>query len=201
MFCQGNRDLAKWYALKSKSQREEIDFLKEKGPCFGCLKSGHASKECDNRLVCEVCEQVHPTILHIHHKVPVEKSSKEEMKKRNSSVSAQICGHTGAGGKKCSIVPVQVKAVKGDKSIQTCAFLGPGSSATLCSEKLMNDLNIRGRKINIFLRTMGQEKSVTCDADVGLDISGIGSSCFFSLPKVYMQTTMPVNLNGHTLTG
>ncbi|KAI7814202.1 hypothetical protein IRJ41_010024 [Triplophysa rosa] len=195
LFCQGNHDLAKCYSLKRKSQREKIDFLKGKGVCFGCLKSGHVSKECDNRLVCEVCEQVHPTILHIHNKAPVEKSSKEDTEKKKGSVSAQTCGNTGAGNERCllSIVPVQVKAVKGDKLIQTYAFLDPGSSATFCTEKLMNDLNIRGRKNNIFLRTMGQEQSVSCNAVTGLEISGIGSNSFFPLPEVYKQKKMPVN--------
>ncbi len=40
---------------------------------------------------------------------------------------------------------------------------------------------------------MGQEQSVSCNVVTGLEISGINSDCFFSLPKVYTQKKMPVN--------
>lgn len=138
---------------------------------------------------------MHPTVLHIHQNAPAVNPSKEDAERRSNQVSAQTCGQTGAGNDKClmPIVPVQVKSVKGDKLIQTYAFLDPGSSATFCSEKLMNDLNIRGKKVKIFLRTMGQEQSVSCNAVTNLEISGIGSNNFFALPEVYTQRDMPVN--------
>lgn len=41
--------------LKGKKHRDKIDFLKEKGLCFGCLCSGHRSKDCDRRLTCKDC--------------------------------------------------------------------------------------------------------------------------------------------------
>ncbi len=145
LFCQGNRVLERCYALKKKSQRKKIDILKGKGICFSCLKSGHISKECDNRLVCEVCKQMHPTVLHIYRKLPVVNPRPEDIEKRSSIVSTKACGHTGAGNEKCflSIVPVQVKSVKSHKVIQTYTFLDPGSSASFCSEQLMNELNIK----------------------------------------------------------
>lgn len=48
-------------------------------------------------------------------------------------------------GKDCAlaIVPVQVKAAKFSKSVLTYAFLDPGSSATLCTENLMDQLNAK----------------------------------------------------------
>ncbi len=188
LFCQGNHVLERCYALK-KSQREKIDFLKGKGICFSCLKSGHVSKECDNRLVCEVCKQMHPTVLHIYRKLPVVNPRPEDTEKRSSIVSTTTCGHTGAGNEKCflSIVPVQVKSVKSHKVIQTYAFLDPRSLASFCSEQLMNELNGRGKRINIFLRTMGQEQPVSCNVITGLEVSCINNNKFFSLPEVYRR--------------
>lgn len=140
--------------------------------------------------MCEVCHQTHPSVLHIHRKPVV-----EDKGQRSSLVSAQTCGHTGAGNEKCllSIIPVQVKSSKGDKIIQTYAFLDPGSSATFCSKHLMDELNIRGKRVNILLRTMGQEQSVSCNVVTGLEISGINNNNLFSLPEVYTQKKMPVN--------
>lgn len=195
LLCQGNHVLERCHVLKKKSQREKIDFLKGKGICFSCLKSRHLSKECDNRLVCEVCKQMHPTVLHIYRKLAAGIPQAKDTEKRSSIVSTQTCGHTGAGNEKCllSIIPVQVKSVKSQKVIQTYAFLDPGSSASFCSEQLMNELNIGGKKVNIYLRTMGQEQPVSCNVITGLEVCGINSNKFFSLPEVYTQKKLPVN--------
>lgn len=53
-----------------------------------------------------------------------------------------------------SILPVQVKSKKGQETLVTYACLDPGSSASFCTEGLMNRLNLTGRKTGIFLRTV-----------------------------------------------
>lgn len=58
------------------------------------------------------------------------------------------------------IVPVQVKTTKGTHLVKTYAFLDPGSSDTFCTEALMSELKVNGRKTDILLRTMGDEKQV-----------------------------------------
>lgn len=69
----------------------------------------------------------------------------------------KACGHlwasTGAGNV-LSVVPVKVKAGKGHKVIETYAFIDPGSTDTFCTERLMSQLNLKGRKSNILLKTM-----------------------------------------------
>ncbi len=191
LFCTKQHPLERCFALKKRTQREKIEFLKAKGICFGCLRTGHFSKECENRLNCDICGETHPTILHIYLKEVTVKEPEEKRK----VVSAQTCGHTGAGNERClmSIIPVQVKAVKGNKVMRTYAFLDPGSSATFCSEHLRNELNLSGKKVNILLRTMGQEQSVSCSVIDGLEISGINTNRFFPLPAVYTQQKMPVS--------
>ena len=32
--------------------------------CFGCLRHGHSSRECQRRLSCATCGRQHPTVLH-----------------------------------------------------------------------------------------------------------------------------------------
>lgn len=74
----------------------------------------------------------------------------------------QSSGPPGAGEHDCtlSILPVRVKSKRGQETLVTYVFLDPGSSASFCTEGLMNRLNLTGRKIDILLRTMGQEKVV-----------------------------------------
>jgi len=191
LFCANQHSLERCFAFKKKSQRDKIEFLKAKGIYFGCLKAGHMSKECDNRLICEVCGEVHPTILHIYRK----ELSGKEAEERCKVVSAQTCVHTGAGNERSlmPIILVQVKVIKGNKVKQTYAFLDPGSSATFCSEHLQKELKFSGKRINILLCTMDQEKNVSCNVITGLEISGIDANCFFPLPAVYTQQKMPVD--------
>ena len=80
--------------------------------------------------------------------------------------SAQIdgaCRSTGAGNVNSilAIVPVHVKAKKGNKVVATYAFLDSGSNVTFCTEKLMASLNITGRKTSILLKTIGGERLVS----------------------------------------
>lgn len=86
--------------LEKRAQSEKIDFLKKTGVCFGCLCTGHISKECRKRLSCKTCGLRHPSMLHIHHK---DKEADVEKGKRNSEsavgsslVTVQTSGLTGA---------------------------------------------------------------------------------------------------------
>ena len=116
---------------------------------------------------------------------PQQTTTLEQLKEPSNQqlTSLGTCGHTGAGKDQCvlSILPVKVKSAKGNHIITTYAFLDPGSSATLCSEQLMQRLNIKGQRTHFLLRTMGQETVVPAYSLTGLEVSGLDSSdsvCF-----------------------
>lgn len=97
------------------------------------------------------CKQNHPTVLHINKEMASETLEPVP-------ISHTTCGRTGAGKDRgmLSVVPVKVKSAKGNYVVQTYAFLDPGSTGTFCSEKLMQRLNLHGRRTQVLLRTMGQ---------------------------------------------
>lgn len=202
LFCLQDHSLDECQQLAKNKHREKINFLKEKGVCFGCLNIGHLSKNCDKRKTCEKCKQSHPTALHIHVK-QVDKSMnssgiypKEPKPAVNHTlVSAQTFGNqTGAGGSgMLSILPVQVKAQKGNKVIQTYAFLDNGSTSTFCSEALMRRLNLTGTKSKIGLLTMSPKTSVSTYIVNGLEVASLNGTRYYSLPNVYTQKKMPVD--------
>lgn len=154
---------------------------------------GHISKDCGNRLTCEVCDKQHPTVLHIW-RTNVESEQSSGPLRVKQSTTSQKCGHTGAGKDSCilSIVPVKVKSTKGNNVIQTYVFLDPGSSATFCSEELMERLSITGKITHFLLKTMGQEKVVPAYSVHGLEVSGLEENNFYLLPEVLTQKKMPV---------
>lgn len=199
LFCGGGHPLDLCLQLEKKVHCEKIAFLKEHGVCFGCLCIGHMSRDCKKRLSCKVCSLKHPSILHIHLKKKeidsVQTKGESETALGGTLISVQTSGLTGAGEHDCtlSIVPVQVKPKKGREAMITYAFLDPGSSASFCTERLMNKLNLRGRRTGILLRTMGQEKVVGSHIVSDLEVAGLDGDCFCDLPDVFTQKTMPVH--------
>lgn len=195
LFCSGEHILGTCSWFKRKRHTEKISFLKERGICFACLVSGHMSKDCAQRQSCAVCTKLHPTALHIG-RVEQNKGTEEATKapKSENIKPASLTACIGAGDEQCvmSIVPVQVKSNKGNKTIQTYAFLDPGSSATFCTDKLMHQLNLQGKKTNIQLHTLGQERTMSTDVITGLEVSGLHDNLFIALPEVYTQPKIPV---------
>lgn len=133
--CDGHV-LEQCQSLGERSHREKLDFLKEKGLCFGCLNTGHISRSCDKRITCKLCSQMHPSILHIGQREKVDQKDTGQLRRSSEScTTSSACGHRGAGHRNgiLSILPVQVKSSEGNKVIKTYAFLDPGSTGTFCT--------------------------------------------------------------------
>ena len=105
-----------------------------------------------------------------------------------------VWSDTGAGNSECklAIVPVKVKMKKGDKVINTYAFMDPGSSATFCTESLLRQLQTTGSRTSVLLRTMNKEQVIKTSRVTGMEISGLESNEYLELPEVYSHTVIPV---------
>lgn len=199
LFCGAGHSLDVCLLLDKRTQDEKLSFLKENRMCFGCLCVGHMSKDCRKRLICRVCNYRHPTLLHFHPKAKQKSSTQAngglEFARGGAVVSVQSSGLTGAGKQDCtlSILPVQVKSKRGQETLVTYAFLDPGSTASFCTERLMNRLNLTGKKLGILLRTMGQEKVVDSYKLSDLEVAGLDSDSFCDLPEIFTQRSMPVH--------
>ena len=192
-FCKAKQALIDCPEFKARPHKEEVDFLKINGYCFGCLLRGHMSKNCRRRLTCDKCQRSHPTILHIENieNTNLEHQPTSSPAERRTTVNSALvsAGESTGAGKNLplAIVPVKIKVDKGNRFISTYAFLDPGSSASFCTENLMSQLSPKARKTTILLRTMGQERPVrTCEIS-GLEISHLDGSTYLNLPKVYTQ--------------
>ena len=192
--CGGGHALDVCVQMGRMPHQRKIGFLKENGICFGCLCTGHISKDCRKRISCSRCSLKHPTILH---KEPVNDSEQTKRSPEPLHVDSTLVssGLTGAGDQDCKlpIVPVQVKSNKGTKTVITYAFLDQGSTAVFCTESLMHKLHLTGRKGRILLRTMGQEKVVSSNIVSGLEVAALEGDNFLELPRAYTQESMPVH--------
>ncbi|XP_031438690.2 uncharacterized protein LOC116224090 [Clupea harengus] len=193
--CDGAHSLEHCSDFKKKTHREKLNLLQEKALCFGCLRTGHRSKDCHaGRLSCNICNRMHPSVLHINFQVKGETIKSAEPPENIKEVKSNVCRHNGAGNSKCalSILPVQVKSVKGNRIIQTYAFLDPGSSATFCTERLAQKLSLEGKPTTVLLKTMSQERPVKSTLVSGLEVSELEGNNFLPLPEVFTQRSMPV---------
>lgn len=201
--CSQKHTIEQCPKFEKKMHTDKIAFIKETRLCFGCLRTGHLSKDCGRRLVCKVCQRTHPSVLHIVQRGKGASANPKQAETASAKVatttagtaviSLQSCGQTGAGNGKgiLSILPVQVKSMKGSKVIQTYAFLDPGSTDTFCSETLMRRLNLNGKKTQINLLTMGPKVTVPSSMVAGMEISSLTGRQFYELPRVYTQKKMP----------
>lgn len=57
----------------------------------------------------------------------------------------------------------------------------------------MSELKVNGRKTDILLKTMGDEKQVKTHIVSGLEISSLDGDEFVRLPDVFTQRTIPVH--------
>lgn len=64
-FCERpGHGVHKCRRFMEKSVAERIKFVQMNKLCFGCLKPGHRSENCEDRSVCEKCQKKHPSCLH-----------------------------------------------------------------------------------------------------------------------------------------
>ncbi|XP_060753769.1 uncharacterized protein LOC132864368 [Neoarius graeffei] len=208
IFCQGEHTMEQCKKLQKKLHKEKLEFLKSKGLCYSCLIGGHMSSACEEKKSCEMCSAKHPTLLHMKQKpkdITKEDTSREEPKKESLQEeqtvvsgfvdAGETCSQMGAGGvgTVLAIVPVRVKAKKGNKVLTCYAFLDPGSNASFCTNKLANSLNLQGKNVNILLTTMGDQKTVSCKVLPDLEVSSLEGDDFVGLTGVFTQRAIPAS--------
>ncbi|CAB4003248.1 Hypothetical predicted protein [Paramuricea clavata] len=157
---------------------ERFKLVRRKGLCDNCLTRGHLASNCPKDSFCKVqdCKEKHSTFLHESVKpnnVKEGQHSKREnteskeienkaqtgyVKLTNGSRSKSASDGTAVG---LAIVPVKVKAMGSDRTVETYAFLDGGSNTSFCSQDLMKRLNIKGKRTTLSLTTMEKANSKT----------------------------------------
>ena len=125
MFCNKNHPMEVCETFQNKQNNEKVEFLKSKGMCFGCLQYGHMSKSCQKRLSCKVCEQNHPTVLHMQRKEQQRTAQTGTMPSTTSAIISMATGSDTGAGKVCpGYRACQNKAGKGNKMHYNLCILG-----------------------------------------------------------------------------
>lgn len=153
-----------------KSVEERVKFVQSEKLCFGCLKTGHNSKNCTSRSVCDKCQKPHPTCLHQDR----EKRDKEQRKnsqqqsKTNqetevSEVQEQVSNQVTSNrvvqqkSKGCtsSVIPVYVSTVDEPENERLVyALLDTQSDTTFILKDTAQSLNAMSEPVKLKISTI-----------------------------------------------
>ena len=105
-----------------------------------------------------------------------------------------LCNATGAGAPatELAIVPVNFRAKGKEKTVQSYAFLDPGSNTTFCTNKLIDRLGATGRKVALSLTTMDNDNVKSQSLVVNLEVSDLQGANTVELRNVFSRAKLPV---------
>ncbi|XP_071479017.1 uncharacterized protein [Diadema antillarum] len=192
--CLQDHDLFKCKDFLAKTPKERLREVRRKRLCDNCLKPSHIASECRSSQRCknDGCGMKHHTLLHFQ--------------RDSSSVSNQ----TGAGasnnnpqpqgtnlstikqGKVClRVLPVKVRG--NGKEVTTCALLDQGSDVTLCDERLVKELGLKGSAKELELTTINQQNHKVMSVEVDMTVTGIGKTEIIQLDSVWTVKKLPIS--------
>ncbi|XP_070537534.1 uncharacterized protein [Ptychodera flava] len=206
LHCQdNNHSFDSCEQLIAASQEDTVNFLRNQGVCFGCLKPGHRSRQCKQKAKCSKCQGKHPTVLHQDRRPTTDKDEDSKRPVQTESVAVhcttaevdQVQSFMGTGGQdddtggdddNCkvllTIIPVKVKLKGSNRMVQTYAFLDTGSVISFCTEALQRKLGATGRKTKLTVNTVNGLGSHTCDKVTGIEVYNLDCS----EPQVELKT-------------
>ncbi|OXU20475.1 hypothetical protein TSAR_003736 [Trichomalopsis sarcophagae] len=130
---------------EAEREAERRLLARKRSLCFKCLGSGHLYTKC-NSANCAICKKGHHTLLHI-----------------SSSVDDKA--NTAAG---------RVNANNGpSKTVKIYALLDDGSTITLISKRVAEEIGVKGKRVRLALRRInGREEVGAYSEKVSFTIAG-----------------------------
>ena len=160
-FCSGKHAIWDCSVFARKGLNARLQFMCQNHLCDNCGKQGHISKFCYGKSRCTKsnCTLKHHTLLHRDSSFSTNRSRTQYPRTSSKDVgtstnedsdSPTVFGFSttvpSSDSVYLNVIPVKVSAR--NKSILTYAFLDQGSTATLCDERLLDQLDISGEKLS-----------------------------------------------------
>ncbi|XP_063967807.1 uncharacterized protein LOC135157132 [Lytechinus pictus] len=198
-YCKGEHHLATCKSFMSQTLDHRTKFVFDHGLCFGCLKSGHLSRNCKKRSSCSTCKRRHPTVLHDENWTERQQSKKvdikneaEETQTTRSHASTTKDNHRSL--KTSTIVPVWLshESVPGERLVY--AMLDTQSDTSFILDKTKEAMGIEGIAVNLLLSTMTlANERISSEKISGLKVRAFNGREEICLPPTYTRNIMPAN--------
>ena len=176
----------KFCALPYDSRRK---YIKEKGLCYGCLRKGHLSKDCNSRLTCQTCKRNHPTSLHRNEENKVENSEPKEI-----AVSSKSTFKEQEPECTSMIVPVWISKPDSKDEILTYALLDTQSDSSYILESTASSIGLQGEEVKLSLSTMtAKDTKIISQQIKNIKIRGINTDKAIILNEAFTREFIPAN--------
>ncbi|XP_071476662.1 uncharacterized protein [Diadema antillarum] len=204
--CSGRHQLLECQQFQGLTPKERLGVARKERLCFNCLKPGHMVGNCQLKRTCQIdgCGRKHATLLHVPAsptRAQPEPSQQGVGSSEGEPVEAQngysvATGHaTGAGSQKVvlPIVPVSVQAKGGTVTVQTYALLDSGSTSTFCTEDLVMQLGVTGKRQVLAMSTLEKARSQVETMVTSLVVQNPDMSHAVDLPTVYTRKSLNIS--------
>nr|XP_015830265.2 uncharacterized protein LOC107395402 [Nothobranchius furzeri] len=191
--CRQNHFIYKCDKFTAMSLEEKKQFIIDNNMCFGCLRVGHISKNCQQRVTCNVCKRKHPSPLHEDHPQP----DKPEMLPKEENAATVSCS-VKLDNSDCTsmIVPVWLSSSTNRPETLVYALLDTQSSNTFIDQNVCEKLQARTGPVKLKLTTITDRCSIVPSQRVeGLRVRGYHSQEYIELPPTYTREYIPLEKN------
>ena len=161
----------------------------------------HNARNCNNRKICKVCGEKHPTTL--HGLKPKQKKSVESQEANSSDTKQDLnkasvnSVNMGSNVISMSIVPVRLGYEGTDKVVHTYALLDNCSQGTLVTKSALEELGITGTQTSITIKTLNGDLKNPSIAVRGLKVARSKvddkNAKWITLPKTFSRDCLPVD--------
>ena len=199
VFCKGTGHvLAKCRKFIERTVQDCVKFVQAERLCFGCLKTGHHSKMCDNKGTCEICQNRHPTCLHddkfMQNQRPIPPRGGDNAKNGTGTKEIAATATTnrdvqGLNTQTSSIIPVWVSSIKHpDQEVLVYALLETQSDTTFILDEVAQELNTTKENVSLRLSTMSSMSTVIpCQKLTSLQVRGYNLQKRIRLPPLFTR--------------
>ncbi|XP_037113011.1 uncharacterized protein LOC119126082 isoform X2 [Syngnathus acus] len=219
VFCEkSNHGLQTCRKFLKETTAERVKFVKTNKLCFGCLKSGHQSKNCEKRSICETCKRKHPTCLHENRPREDDRKEQEDGERKESGrrfkkkedlseseekeetpveATANRVVQDKRSTYSSTVVPVWLSTASNpEQEVRVYALLDNQSDTTFILQETAEVLVTEKQPVQLKLSTMSSKDTVIQSQKLtGLQVRGYNETRKISLPVTYTREFIPANLS------
>ena len=169
-----NHKIQSCFKFKKLPIDERHKFVKSAKGCFGCLKSGHFSKNCSEK--CEKCGRRHHILLHDNARSNNNRTEQRNDANTISNLSAHAVSTSATSSEskmKMCLGIIPVKLVGNGVSINSYALIDSGSSATILRRDLYEKLGVKGEKRLFNVQTLNGKSQMNEQYHTKLTVSSV----------------------------
>lgn len=191
LHCKKHHSTADCFSLAITDKK--IEFIKEHGLCYKCLKKGHLANVCKVKLTCKKCKGNHSTVNH----KDSDEESRNKVEKPPDKEQSATCRDVLSNqyDLTSSIVPVWLSHENNlSEEVLTYALLDSQSDTTFIQANIGESLSeAKPEPTYLTLTTMSNKVRIQCSKYKGLVVRGYNSPITIKLPAAFSRELIPGN--------